>query len=185
MKLREWLNRNAALVGILATGIVVGSLAFIVYGISSPEAGLGDATYFYDLGSAADKPMDRLFVVRNQLPPIKPPSGKTQPDGTPGGVVAAVFGCGGCGSNNDRFIAFLETYTPAAREAISNPGTPPAADGSSPGELPDPAVVERGHLIRGLEDGNWVPYLSQDGMRLQLAATSRCSQDKPARRCRP
>ncbi len=118
-----------------------------------PRARVVDV-YFYDLGT------DQLFAApATELPPIDAPSGAGN------GVRVYVYGCGDC-SDANRFIAYLEKYTPhakAAQEKLMNVG-PDADPNLALGY--DDLMMEGGLLVRAVKGGPWVPMYSDEGMKI-------------------
>jgi hypothetical protein len=190
MKLRDWINNNTPLVTVIALVIVVGAIGYIFYSQRTPTFRQPNQ-YFYDLGSAAPDHIDRLFPAKAQIPPIDAPSGKVMDDGSPAGVGASVFACGGCDDKSQRFIAYLETYTPEAKQAMLNPGPidpsaapPPGGGGVGPGAM-GPMAAANGHLVRRVEDTRWYSFMSREGAQIVMEATRRCPEGTPPMPCLP
>lgn len=100
MPLRENLQKNP-LAALVVVVILIGVAVMMVMRGSSVPTG-ANTVYFYDLGSG------KLFhAAADVAPPIDSPSGANL------GVSAAVFSCGQCAAEGDRFIAYLQTLKPS------------------------------------------------------------------------
>ncbi len=136
-----------------------------------PMAGAGDAgeqpqpqrgarvveVYFMDTADGS------IFTDKSdQLPPITAPSGKH-------GVRAFVFACGDCGDEANRFVGWLETYTPEAKKAIETPAAGPE------GGMANYELVENGHLVASPDsNGKWIKANSKDGFMLMDKIQGKC-----------
>ncbi len=161
-KARDWMNNNSAVVTVAAVMLLLVSLAVIVWTMKKPTmSGRIVDVYYYDLGNG------QLFAAKaTELPPIDAASG-------PGnGVRAYVYGCGDCSEAN-RFIAYLEKFTPEAKamqEKMMNPD--PNADPNMAPELRD--MEDGGTLVRAVEGGQWVTMYSEAGMKVSSELEGKC-----------
>jgi hypothetical protein len=170
MQARSWLNRHAGLATIIAVVVLIASICFLLY-MKSGSGNDAEDVYYFDLGSTASNPLDRLFISRSKMPPIVAPSGASV-DGRPAGVRAWVFACGSCAEGTPRFIGYLTTSNPDA-------GAPPAP-GPTANKGPQPT------LIRALEQASWAPLSSPESMAIQQAVVARCPDPQaPPVECLP
>jgi hypothetical protein len=189
-QVREWLNKNSAVVTIAAVVLLILSLAFIIMNISGPPRPRERVipVYFYDLNT------NQLFVGQSdQVPPIYAPS---QPDkqGIPKGVRAFVYSCGECDDESERFIAYLEMYTPEAKAArermqriVRGEEQPPGDMGEGSAEAAEMQMYEmweQGRLMRLLNDDNWVPAMSEEAMQMLQHLERMCDGTVP-KHCLP
>lgn len=113
-----------------------------------------------------------LFIDKSdQLPPVVAPSGKQ-------GVRAFVFACGDCGNEANRFVGWLETYTPEAYKAIMTPQPNPN------GEMDIYELVENGHMVASPVQKRWVKANSEAGFKIMDAIQNKCGNEAP-RPCFP
>ena len=169
---RLWLNRHAAIIGIVAAVLLIVSV------LSMWRPGGGNTTpewtreYYYDLNTG------RLFEAdMKNAPPIEAPSGSHE--GRPAGMLAYVFTCGKC-TEAEWQVGFLENHTDDAKLASGEINV-----SSGPG-FGDPRLFSRlaqGILVKRPEDPDWVPKSSPEGQMLIREAMN-CGQG-PAKRCRP
>ena len=182
MSVREWMNNNPAMVTIGAVLVLVICLVLIIVQLSGGGAAGGEREiYYYDLNT------EKLFTASNRTnPPIETDSGAYE--GEPAGVQATVFACGQCDQDytgmtaaqveqNDAAIGYLEKFTPEAKEVIE--------DESSDEEGYD--VMLRGHLVRRVDQSQWVPRESEEGYRITQEAqmNADCPPDQPPQPCVP
>ena len=165
--LRNWIADHAGL-SIILVGLLL--LATGIYtawrwGDPHPPDPVSEAWY-YDLSDGT------LFAATAaQIPPIDSPSGSGQ------GVTAHVYTCATC-SEQDRWIAYLETWSAEAKDLI---------EAARRGERIAPAhygeVTTEGHLAKRPSDTAWtrfdllVPPIEQ-------ALRTQCN-GRPAQRCLP
>ena len=152
-EVRLWLNRHAAIIGIVAVVVVIASvLSMWRPGNRNPSAAW-TREYYYDLNTG------KLFAAdMEHAPPIEAPSGSHE--GRPAGVLAYVFTCGECTEKQWR-VAFLENHTDdaklASEEIVLNSG---------PWGFGDPQLLSRlaqGILVKRPEDSDWVAKSSPEG----------------------
>jgi hypothetical protein len=130
--------------------------------------------WFYDLNTG------KLFVAKSKLiPPIEAPSGPLA-NGEPAGVKAYVFSYRHEPNESERFIGFLETFTP---EAKRNQNTSANSGGGSAEEL----IKQwgEGRLIRRIEDEKWFSANSNEGRAIIENAFSPNEKGEHARYCPP
>jgi hypothetical protein len=139
----------------------------------SPPFRAGD--WFYDLNT------QQLFAgPRGAVPPIDAPSGPL-PDGTPAGVRAKVFGCGGCAAEQ-RTIAWLETYTVPDRDLLRSPPPDPNKPETLKPVMPTAPVTL---LIKRVADPAWVGQTSPAGAELMTASLPQCPGELVPQECWP
>lgn len=192
MSLRNLLNqRQAFLLPVLLT-ILFACVGVTVYPYLRREPRYkGPATaFYYDLGNGQlfDGPID-------QPPPIKPPSGATQSDGSPGGVRAYVFSCGECKDPLSRFVGYLLTQM----SAETSESTDSAIARLPRPYLPAPAFSPQRSLGLPLEsDGSgrilvadpqgavaWLDADSPEAEALMRKVVARCGEGKVPMECFP
>lgn len=163
MKARNWLNNNSAMVTILAVVVLILSLATIIITMrpASYTPRVIDV-YYYDLDTK------QLFVDKSdKYPPIATPSGGQK------GARAYVFSCGDCADESQRFIGYLEVYTPEAKKILENPNADPAA-------MADPIdVYEDGRLLATEQGQQWHKASSVQGFEVMDAPQTRCGNNAP------
>jgi hypothetical protein len=175
---RRWLNRQNPKVIIGITVVFLLILLTTVIGLLSsgepPKVKEYKKGWFYDLNA------DKLFVAKSKLiPPIEAPSGPLE-NGEPAGVKAYVFSYKYEPNESERFIGFLETFTPEAR---MNQTTSVNSRGDSAAEL----IKQwgEGRLIRRIEDGKWFSANSKEGRAIIENAFSPNEKGERARYCPP
>lgn len=157
---RQWLNKQNPKI-ILYT-FAFCALIFILtvlsqfFGGSEKSGPTGNSkTWFYDLNTG-----ELFTAAAKELPPVKAPSG-TLPDGQPAGVLAHVLSFADEPNESNRFIAFLETYTPETKQQLS-------AFLKSKNKNPD--LIKNwnsGRLVRAVDDNDWFPADSNHGRAVQ------------------
>lgn len=165
-KVREWVNRNSAIVTIGAVVVLILSLGTIILSQGGRAPVRPVDVYYYDVGTGD------LFQEKNTLiPPISAPSGKP-------GVRAYVFACGDCGDDSKRFIGWLEMYTPDAKRIMTSP--PTEAENMDAFE-----VMERGHLISVPGNNEWVSMSSEEGFEIMDSIQNKCGEGATVSSCFP
>jgi len=160
MALRQLINERP-IVGVTVAAIIIAVAIVWVSQARSTNSGKFAQAWYYDLGSA------QLFPHAMTNPPIDAPSGKT-------GVLAMVFACNNCSDESDRFIAWLETYTPQAAAKL--------AESVPPGEMRSPAdkkIIDDGKLIATRPDAGepqWVPSDSPAGEEIRSTLRNKCRE---------
>lgn len=175
---RGWINRQnpRIIVGITVVTVLL-LLATIIGLLSSGEAPKVKEYkkgWFYDLNTG------KLFVAKSKLiPPIEAPSGPLE-NGGPAGVKAYVFSYKDEPNESERFIGFLETFTPEARRNQTNSAT---SGGDSAAEL----IKQwgEGRLIRRVEDEKWFAANSKEGRAIIENAFGPNENGERARFCPP
>ena len=188
MSIREKLNNNSVLVGIVATLALIIALVSVVFSGRTGGAESGfEGKWFIDLTT------NKLFVGKlTDIPPIDAPSGQSLENGQAAGVWAHVFACGDSskcrqdltGKTLDEldslgvFVAYLEKMTPDAKaefeEMMEKFGSKPA--------MMDHML--EGRLIRSPKRGRWINAMSEYGREMQLKSSDRCGQSSDLRICR-
>src|SRR3569623_1021682 len=81
--------------------------------------------YYYDLNT------DKVFTFRiHDIPPISVPGAPT--DAKPTGARAFIFACNDCNDPKDRYIGWVEFYTPAAIARLRESATQPTSTQATP-----------------------------------------------------
>jgi hypothetical protein len=111
---RAWLNKHAIKVTAVVLILIVGSMYAIYRETAQPDQRSVPIfnAYFYDLETG------KLFVARMSEPSPIPAPGAL-PGATPTGVKANVFACHTCEDEKDRFVGFVEMYTPEAKARMA------------------------------------------------------------------
>lgn len=185
--IREWINQNATLVTVLAIIVLVLCFGILYKRVHQRRyAGRITAFYYYDIQTDALY-ADSPFVI----PPIDAPSGPGQ------GVRAYVFSCGECpqvlsGMTTDELeqvnvrIGWLEKYDEETRRKILDP--------TASSQLAEPPTLindhwrqwDKGHLIKAVDDEQWVVSVSEQGMQLMRHVSKLCPENKNMpKRCLP
>ncbi|MHC4314999.1 MAG: hypothetical protein ACYSW3_21335, partial [Planctomycetota bacterium] len=141
---RGWLNRQNPRITVVIVLILLTTVIGLLSSGEAPKVKEYKKGWFYDLNT------DKLFVEKSKLiPPIEAPSGPLE-NGKPAGVKAYVFSYKYEPNESERFIGFLETFTPEARRDQTNSAT---SGGESAAEL----IKQwgEGRLIRRIEDEQW------------------------------
>lgn len=175
---RRWLNRQNPKIIIAITVVTVLILITTVIGLLSSEEAPKVIEYkkgwFYDLNTG------KLFVAKSKLiPPIEAPSGPLE-NGEPAGVKAYVFSYKHEPNESERFIGFLETFTPEAKRNQTTSANP---SGDNAAEL----IKQwgEGRLIRRIEDEKWFAANSREGRTIIENAFSPNEKGEHARYCPP
>ncbi|MGB2807353.1 MAG: hypothetical protein WBC22_06420 [Sedimentisphaerales bacterium] len=175
---RRWINRQNPKIIISIAVVTVLLLLMTVIGLLSsgeaPKVKEYKKGWFYDLKAG------KLFVAKSKLiPPIEAPSGPLE-NGKPSGVKAYVFSYKYEPNESERFIGFLETFTPEARRNQTNSAT---SKGDSAAEL----IKQwgEGRLIRRVEDEQWFAANSNEGRAIIENAFSPNENGERARSCPP
>ncbi len=175
---RGWINRQNPRIIISIAVVTVLLLLTIVIGLLSsgeaPKVKEYKKGWFYDLNTG------KLFVAKSKLiPPIEAPSGPLE-NGKPAGVKAYVFSYKYEPNESERFIGFLEAFTP---EAKRNQTTSAKSRGDSAAEL----IKQwgEGRLIRRVEDEQWFAANSNEGRAIIENAFSPNENGERARYCPP
>ena len=164
---------KAILAAVLVLILIGSTIAVVMQSCSRRSPPVNTSDWYYDLNTG------QLFAgPRRSVPPIDAPSGPL-PDGTPAGVRAHVFGCGGC-LPKQQTIAWLETYTVAQRDLLRPRPTPP-------GELPKPFMpkVQIAPMIKRPGDAAWVNQATDDGRELLASVLPKCPGDMAPQECWP
>lgn len=145
-----------------------------------PLPGTARSVYYYDLNTG-----DLFVADAGLIPPIDAPSGMLQgTTSTKAGVLAYVFTCGSC-SPQDRYVAWIEMYTPEAQQALSeqiSKKTHPLANriGSAPAAS---LVAQVNPAAPG--DVKWLGLNSQKGSSIVRQSARRCPNGSAAIPCLP
>lgn len=167
-------GKIAAIIGCL----LVAAVAFYWANREAPAVPAPTHEWYYDLGSK------QLFVVaKGQTPPVEAPSGFKQADGSEGGVRAYVYSCGTCGDTSSHFVAYLESYSPEAKKALTEMSSP------QPGGRPQGALLAAvqgdGQFVASPETGQWTPIATPAGQDIVGSAQKQCQGKGAPERCFP
>ena len=155
--------------------VLIGSVFSLWRSCSRPSPRFRAENWFYDLNTG------QLFPgPRGAIPPIDAPSGPL-PDGTPAGVRAHVFGCGGCDPKN-RTIAWLETYTVQERDQLT---PPPITSLKAEDIKPFMPAVQFSPRVKRVDGTAWVSKDSPEGAILIRSALPQCPDGSAPRECWP
>lgn len=180
---REWLNKNSAMVTIAAVVLLVVALSILVMSFRRVDASDAGA-YYFDLNTG------RLFTASmTEIPPIEAPSGPLQtPQGPlPAGVRVHILSCGSCadfaGMTAEEVkaagaeIAYLEMLTPEGKAIVTGP--PPG-----PQEIVPPP--EQYTLVADPATKQWQLSASPEGNFIVRSASLReCPGAAPLTWCTP
>jgi hypothetical protein len=185
---RAWVNRYSWVVTLVSLGILIFCLNFFdptlppFFGWLFPHThSVPVQYYFYDLSNG------QLFAAdTSALPPIPAPSGKKTPDGRDAGVRAIVFSCGDCKDEKQRYIGYLETFTPEAKETMISmmkqistaPSSMPATQG-----MQDPMMY--GRMIMDPQKPGWLTMDSPAAGKLIQESMGKCGPGKYPAQCFP
>jgi hypothetical protein len=180
---RSMLNRHAPLVTIVSLVIMLFTANNIVGQLRTANAANALPAlpaYFYDVAT------DSLFVSTSQdLPPIAGPGSRNPDDRT--AVRAFVYACNDCTDDKDRFVAWVEAYTPDAIDArkaqmeawngaLSDPINKPVSPMMSYTK-----IIGEGHMIAkpDAKDPAWkdkfVAYDSPAGHKIRKTWSKKCA----------
>ena len=153
--LRKWINNNPKVI----IGISIASmLIFLLIVISQlmpykpPILSQPPKAWFYDLNT------NKLFTAEgDKIPPIDAPSGPL-PDEQPAGAKARVFSYVRDPNESERFIGYLEKYTPQGKEIIFS-------FRKSGNKVTKEMVLQlnRNRFIRKVDDDRWFLADSNEG----------------------
>ena len=153
--IRNWINKNPKIVIGVCVAAVFIFLVIVIAQLmpySPPIISQTSKAWFYDLNT------DKLFITDgDRIPPIQAPSGKL-PDGQPGGVKAYVFSYSRDPSESERFIGYLEKYTPEGKKIVSS--------FRKSGDKVTEELIEQlnnNRFVRRLDDDHWFLVDSSEG----------------------
>ena len=175
MKLRDWMNQNAAVVTILAVLVLIAALAWIIVGATGgPDVDLPQQAWYYDVETGTLYPGELGLY-----PPIVAPSGGD-------GVLAKVYSCSDCGSESERRIAWLEKHPPKVKERLEEIKELYEAKerGEEISEMIDPSeqatLQDTKLLAKSVPDGEkfkWVKAFSSAGQKMKLGYMMACNEE--------
>jgi len=183
MNIRDWLNRNSVLVGIVAVIAMIVSIIFLIRGSIGIKEKI-EGVYYYDENT------NQLFVGEGGLlAPIDAPSGPNE-DGEPAGVLAYVFGCAQCDrdmrgetaeelAKKGIYIVYLESYLPEVKAQLDQFKVEGQEQYFAPAGKMTP-----GKLVRTLE-GDWVNANSQLSGDVFSSFAGLCLPGKRLKACLP
>ena len=155
----------------------------IVRSVAPPPPTQIRHAWFYDLETG------KLFVGSiDSIPPIPSPTGHKGPNGDDLGVRAIVFSCGACDDESKRYVAYLETVSPDAKDAILAQVEREKKQADA-GQMPDPPRYDPnlyGRFITVPEQKNWFPKDSKEASALLPGgAQNKCGDGKIPHECLP
>ena len=174
MSLREKINQNSTVAAVVAVVVLAIVLLIIVWpgGPSGPGGASGQ--YFFDLTT------NEPFVAPiDALPPIDSPSG-----GKDMGVRAVYMTCGGCGED-ERFLGWLERYTPQAKQLYLKTveDNKSRENQMAPGQVVAQSLPN-GVEMRGPDGGPWISRRSPQAKQIMEKAYATCG-GQPTKNCEP
>ncbi len=167
VRFKEWINSNPkTVIGLsIASGVLF--LLIVITSLLPPgtvAVRVRDKAWFYDLNT------HQLFVAGSgDVPPINAPSGALA-DGQPAGVRAYVFSYVNDPKESERFIGYLEKFTPEGQKMIST-----IRKSKSNVTRDVMRQLNRNRFVRRPSDTVWFPADSNDG-RLLLEQFSRANE---------
>jgi len=174
-------KKKALLSGLLLVLVLTAAAVMVsrLAGGTRPP-GVSSNAYYYDLNTG------ELFVDKAGLiPPIDAPSGPLKGTAdTKAGVRAYVFTCGE-DSESDRFIAWIETYTPETQKILID---------SNEIKTSHPLVGQGGAVASPLvaltntntpDKVNWMPSQSLMGIKIVRGSTAPCPNGSFSKPCVP
>lgn len=177
---RAWVNRHSALVTLGAIVALIVATVAIFFQLFPRQQPIDLNAFYYDLSN------DKLFVTNtHEVPPITVPG--QPPDAPQSGALAYVFACRDCADSADRYIGYVELYSPEAKKLLAS------LDAGGEPSVPDATftkTVDNGHLIAlpDAKNPNWkknlVPFASREGQRIMEVSQTRCGETPP-RLCSP
>jgi hypothetical protein len=164
-KLRQWVNQRAAIVTVL-TLVVIAATCYIIFNLIRPKPIPVTYAYYYDLGT------DAVFTdTADKVPPFAAPSGKAGPHGEPLAVSAVFYSCTSCDNPANRYIAYLQQYTPEAQKHVLDFAASNSA--IDPGNMQDDPR-NAGLVIRAPGGGLWYPAESDEADEIIRTARGKC-----------
>ncbi|NBC11159.1 MAG: hypothetical protein GVY24_05405 [Planctomycetes bacterium] len=138
--------------------------------------------YFLDVNTT------ELFTASSdRIPPIEAPSDKEanreaeeESEKQYSGVRAQVFTCTTCDDEDDRWIGYLEKYTPEAKAAMEE-----AIRGDGAPDLEAIHELEDERLVKLPTKDDWIKASSEEAVDIYTAIRDRCEEDQRPRQCFP
>lgn len=158
MAVSDILEHNKPVTVGLAVAVIVVAVWLIASRGGAGKPAVAKERFYFDVGSG------QLFTgpITAHIP-IKAPSGPNN------GVMAHVFACGECSSDN-RQTVYIETLSEQAVVSL--------ASGN-----PDPTLMDTGRLVAtpsaAGEEPKWVPAASGEGFKITGAVQTLCGGDSP------
>ena len=157
MSLGEMLNKNPMI------GVGVAVVILVVAGvIVMRSTGIGDSPnilkqrYFYDMTSGD------VIVMDNVPAPVTADSGSTA-------VWAAVYTCGSCDNESERFVGYLQKYTDQAKSEVAKPLSQQDYDTVNEGTVVAMVPEKAGDELA------WFQVETREGMQItQASVQARC-----------
>jgi hypothetical protein len=183
---RDWVNKNSGLTTIVAIAGLALALIAIAFQLHRPTPvfKMGNA-YFYDMDT------DKVFVSSaGDIPPINVP-GST--GAKPMGARAMVFACHDCKDEKDRFVGWVEVYTPETKAKLEDVShqSRGAASPITPQRMMMMGGGDGGHLLAKPDPANpqwkngFVDFTADEGSKVMLDAQQRCGEGTVPQMCQP
>ncbi len=145
---------------------------------SLPSMAAVQSVQFYDTGSGIV-----FSVPSDTLPPTMAPSQSDKPTQEPAGFRAYRFSCDNCSSDQEIFVGFIESMTPAAKsgwqrrmEVTGDPRVTPLMDPSAP--------PSAGRLVSKPTPIHWVEASSPEGSALiHTVLNTKCPNSQSPQWC--
>ena len=169
MTIREWVNRNSAVVMIVVIVVLILALAYVIK--SSMRSGSAQAPpkWFYCLQT------QQLYGADiKSIPPVESPWGGE-------GVEAIVYFCDDDCKGEPR-IAHLTKFSPELKRLIERRATPSDGD-----DTPMPPMMEQmaGTLVSDPDDIEWYPVISSQGSKIKSTPFDCGGEDEGRMDCVP
>jgi len=168
MGIGEAINKNPMIgVGIAVVILIVaGMILFRTTNVGKSGKPI-EQRYFYDMGSG------EVIVMGNEPAPVTSASGSTA-------VWAAVYTCGSCDSETDRFVAYIQKYTDEAKREVEKPLKQQDYDTVNEGTVVAAPPSKAGDEV------SWVQIETLQGMNItQMSIQGRCPGAAMATPCMP
>jgi len=170
--MRNWLKKNAMLVNVIASLIIVVSLAGGYFLTRSPVVQRPVVlVYYYDLNT------HELFTAPPDLPPILAPSDKKDDTRPRSGALAMVYSCGNCANANEQFVGYVQVYSTRGKEIARAVDV----DSSSPMQIRDAFdAADEAPLVAdvSVRPITWVPNKTTRGQGVMERVTRPCEGTK-------
>jgi hypothetical protein len=172
----SWANTRGAMlrrsgwIGAASCATIVLSLASLArLAAGSPPDPRQGKEWYFDLST------NKAFIgPAGLVPPFAVPGAAGESADAATAVRAHVFACGGPAAPGRKFVGFLETLTPEARDLQTHLD-------DEPNEAQEQVLAD-GHLVAKPDlKGGWVPVLSDEGQELINAARASCGQEAAGR----
>jgi hypothetical protein len=161
--IRESINRNTAVIGVIALVVAIVALTFIVRQFFPRPTGQTPQVYFYDISNKTT-----TIGPKTNYPPL---IGST---GQPTVVYAFYFTCS---TPENKYLAYLEKYSPQTQQMLHNTVNGSAQINNQRTTSPDILVCLPS------DTANWVPVNSPEG--LKIIQLQPCPEGHMPQQCLP